>query len=342
MLALAAATLADAAAGLAAAPARAGRTHGADAAGAHRGSRLRQQLASLRATAATGGCTLGFFTCGFHIAFLVTHLPGEVRLCGLPPSVGGRSLAIIGLANIAGSLGAGWLRRALPHEVPAVLDVPRRAPSSCSATCWRRRPQRRSTCSPSALGFTWLATRAADRRASSASCSACAIWRPCSASRLLSHQIGGFFGAWLGGLAVGAFRRLHAGCGTPTSLLAPAAASDQPADPRGPAGAACRPRPGRLGCPAERHRREAEAALPGGEPVAAVLRRAVMQVAHARTRGSSRQAASATTSCNSSLTTLRDRYAPWPITPRVRTMLPMRFRKHRRPAAPRRWCHRRR
>src|SRR5690606_21610426 len=30
---------------------------------------------------------LGFFTCGFHIAFLVTHLPGEIALCGLQPSV---------------------------------------------------------------------------------------------------------------------------------------------------------------------------------------------------------------------------------------------------------------
>src|SRR5690349_12915651 len=49
----------------------------------------------------------GFFTCGFHIAFLVTHLPGEVDLCGLPPTVASWSLAIIGLANIAGSLMAG-------------------------------------------------------------------------------------------------------------------------------------------------------------------------------------------------------------------------------------------
>ncbi|HET6719061.1 MAG TPA: MFS transporter, partial [Rhodocyclaceae bacterium] len=50
---------------------------------------------------------LGFFTCGFHIAFLVTHLPGEVALCGLPPGVASWSLAIIGLSNIAGSLYAG-------------------------------------------------------------------------------------------------------------------------------------------------------------------------------------------------------------------------------------------
>src|SRR4029077_2546522 len=52
---------------------------------------------------------LGFFTCGFHVAFLVTHLPGEVRLCGLAPTISANSLAIIGLANVAGSLGAGWL-----------------------------------------------------------------------------------------------------------------------------------------------------------------------------------------------------------------------------------------
>src|SRR3954466_1366947 len=49
----------------------------------------------------------GFFTCGFHIAFLVTHLPGEVNLCGLPPAVASWSLALIGLSNIVGSLVAG-------------------------------------------------------------------------------------------------------------------------------------------------------------------------------------------------------------------------------------------
>ena len=51
----------------------------------------------------------GFFTCGFHIAFLVTHLPGEVALCSLAPQVAANSLALIGLFNIAGSLTIGWL-----------------------------------------------------------------------------------------------------------------------------------------------------------------------------------------------------------------------------------------
>ena len=50
----------------------------------------------------------GFFVCGFHVAFIATHLPGVVALCGLPPSVGAWSLAAIGLFNIVGSLAMGW------------------------------------------------------------------------------------------------------------------------------------------------------------------------------------------------------------------------------------------
>jgi predicted MFS family arabinose efflux permease len=49
----------------------------------------------------------GFFTCGFHVAFIATHLPGVVALCELPATVGAWSLSIIGLFNIAGSLWAG-------------------------------------------------------------------------------------------------------------------------------------------------------------------------------------------------------------------------------------------
>ncbi|WP_076997362.1 MFS transporter [Variovorax sp. KK3] len=52
--------------------------------------------------------SLGFFVCGFHVAFLATHLPGVIAACGLPPEVGGWSLAMIGLFNIVGSLAMGW------------------------------------------------------------------------------------------------------------------------------------------------------------------------------------------------------------------------------------------
>src|SRR5690606_19749078 len=64
----------------------------------------------------------GFFTCGFHIAFLVTHLPGEVDLCGLPAGVASTSLAIIGLANVFGSLFAGaWVGRYRSKHVLALM-----------------------------------------------------------------------------------------------------------------------------------------------------------------------------------------------------------------------------
>ncbi len=52
--------------------------------------------------------SLGFLVCGFHVAFLATHLPGVVAACGLSPAVGGWALAIIGLFNIVGSLAMGW------------------------------------------------------------------------------------------------------------------------------------------------------------------------------------------------------------------------------------------
>ncbi len=50
----------------------------------------------------------GFFVCGFHVAFLATHLPGVVAACGLPSQYGAWSLAMVGLFNIVGSLAMGW------------------------------------------------------------------------------------------------------------------------------------------------------------------------------------------------------------------------------------------
>ncbi len=46
---------------------------------------------------------LGFFVCGFHIAFVGTHLPAYLVDKGLPPSIGAWCLALVGLFNIAGS-----------------------------------------------------------------------------------------------------------------------------------------------------------------------------------------------------------------------------------------------
>jgi len=50
----------------------------------------------------------GFFVCGFHVAFLATHLPGVVASCGLSAQWGAWALGVLGLFNIAGSITMGW------------------------------------------------------------------------------------------------------------------------------------------------------------------------------------------------------------------------------------------
>ena len=143
---------------------------------------------------------LGFFTCGFHIAFLVTHLPGEVDLCGLPPSVASWSLAIIGLANILGSLYAGsCVSRYRSKYVLAVMYGSRVVlvggylllPSS-ALTFY---------VFAAGLGFTWLATVPPTATLVSKLFGVRYLGTLFGLT-LLSHQIGGFLGAWLGGLAV--------------------------------------------------------------------------------------------------------------------------------------------
>jgi MFS family permease len=59
---------------------------------------------------------VGFFTCGFQLAFVTAHLPSYLIDRGLSAEVGGWTLAVIGLFNIIGSLGAGWLATFLPKR----------------------------------------------------------------------------------------------------------------------------------------------------------------------------------------------------------------------------------
>jgi len=142
---------------------------------------------------------LGFFTCGFHIAFLVTHLPQEVNLCGLPPTVASWSLAIIGLANIAGSLAAGFATAryrskyilALMYGSRAVLIALYLAAPKTALTFYLF---------AAGLGATWLAT-VPPTAAIVGKLFGVRFLATLFGMTLLSHQIGGFLGAWLGGLA---------------------------------------------------------------------------------------------------------------------------------------------
>jgi len=59
---------------------------------------------------------IGFFTCGFQLAFITVHLPAYLVDRGLPVQTGGWVIATIGLFNIIGSLGVGWLQSRLPKR----------------------------------------------------------------------------------------------------------------------------------------------------------------------------------------------------------------------------------
>ncbi|MCA0401735.1 MAG: MFS transporter [Proteobacteria bacterium] len=59
---------------------------------------------------------LGFFTCGFQLAFITVHLPSYFKDIGIPAEVGGWTLALVGAFNIIGSLSAGWLANRMPKR----------------------------------------------------------------------------------------------------------------------------------------------------------------------------------------------------------------------------------
>jgi MFS family permease len=141
----------------------------------------------------------GFFTCGFHIAFLVTHLPGEVALCGLSASVSATALALIGLFNIAGSLSAGALSNRYRMKSLLALIYFSRA---VMVVIFLFAPKTALTfyLFAAGLGFTWLAT-VPPTAGLVGKLFGTRYLATLFGLTLLSHQIGGFFGAWLGGLA---------------------------------------------------------------------------------------------------------------------------------------------
>ncbi|MCX9155794.1 MFS transporter [Niveibacterium sp. 24ML] len=142
----------------------------------------------------------GFFTCGFHIAFLVTHLPGEVQLCGLPGNVASWSLAIIGLANIFGSLAAGWAVQRMRSKYVLFWMYGSRA---LLVALYLIAPKTPLTfyLFAAGLGLTWLAT-VPPTAAVVGKLFGHRYLATLFGLTLLSHQIGGFLGAWLGGIAV--------------------------------------------------------------------------------------------------------------------------------------------
>lgn len=142
----------------------------------------------------------GFFTCGFHIAFLVTHLPNEVNLCGLSVTVASSSLAIIGLANIFGSLAAGAMGTRIRMKTILFWMY---ASRTIAILIYLAAPKEPWTfyIFAAVLGTTWLAT-VPPTAGLIGKLFGVRYLATLFGFTLLSHQIGGFLGAWLGGIAV--------------------------------------------------------------------------------------------------------------------------------------------
>jgi len=178
-------------------------TDRSEAASAEPSLTLRRQLRIAAGNRSYWLLHLGFFTCGFHIAFLVTHLPGEVRLCGLSPSVGANSLAMIGLANVLGSLGAGWLgtRHRLKYLLFWIYLT-----RAMAILVYLMTPKTALTfyVFSAVLGVTWLAT-VPPTAGLVGKLFGVRYLGTLFGLTLLSHQLGAFYGAWLGGLTVAHF-----------------------------------------------------------------------------------------------------------------------------------------
>jgi MFS family permease len=141
---------------------------------------------------------LGFFTCGFQLAFVTMHLPSYLVDRGMPAQTGGWVIAIIGLFNIAGSLSVGWLTSRFPKRyilsaiyftralaTVAFVLLPMTTFSALafgvvSGLTWLSTVPPTSSLVAMMFGTRWLATL--------------------YGFAFFSHQVGGFLGALLGGV----------------------------------------------------------------------------------------------------------------------------------------------
>jgi MFS family permease len=159
---------------------------------------LRQALGEAFAHRSYVLLVLGFFTCGFQLAFITVHMPAYLVDRGLSATVGGWTLATIGLFNIVGSVTSGWLGDRMPKRyllsiiyfvraaaIFAFVSFPT-TPFSCIAFGATMGLMWLSTVPPTngiiavIFGNQWLATL--------------------TGFAFFSHQVGGFLGVWLGGV----------------------------------------------------------------------------------------------------------------------------------------------
>jgi MFS family permease len=140
----------------------------------------------------------GFFTCGFQLGFVTVHLPSYLLDRGLSAWVGGWTLAVIGLCNIAGSMTSGWLGSRVPKRfILSTIYIARAIaviafitlPASTAATL----------VFGAVTGFLWLST--VPPTSGLVAVMFGTRWLAMLFGiAFFSHQVGGFLGVYLGGV----------------------------------------------------------------------------------------------------------------------------------------------
>ena len=141
---------------------------------------------------------LGFFTCGFQLAFITVHLPAYLVDRGLSATVGGWTLATIGLFNIVGSITSGWLGDRMPKRYLLSIIYFGRAVAIFAFISF---PTTQVTCIVfgATMGLMWLST-VPPTNGIIAVMFGTRWLATLGGFAFFSHQIGGFLGAWLGGI----------------------------------------------------------------------------------------------------------------------------------------------
>jgi MFS family permease len=140
---------------------------------------------------------IGFFVCGFHLAFINVHMPAYLVQCGLSPEVGSWTIAVIGLFNIAGSLLSGYLGGRLPKQLLLATIYFLRA---VAIGLFLLIPVSEVTAYAfaAAMGLLWLSTVPLTAGLVSLFFGARYMGMLYGVA-FLSHQVGSFVGVWLGG-----------------------------------------------------------------------------------------------------------------------------------------------
>jgi predicted MFS family arabinose efflux permease len=142
---------------------------------------------------------IGFFVCGFHIAFINVHMPAYLVQCGLPPEVGSWSIAVIGLFNIVGSLASGYLGGRLPKQLLLASIYFTRA-VAIALFVFLPVTEVSALLFSAAIGLLWLSTVPLTAGLVTLFFGARYMGMLYGIA-FLSHQFGSFLGVWLGGYA---------------------------------------------------------------------------------------------------------------------------------------------